>query len=589
MKHVYSLLAAVYFSLMWAGDLYAQLPQNLPDAAKPAAQLPQDTFLYPELEPEPGKYIVPPVVDRPLGVAGGPRITINAFELRGAQDRPEKGLSVDDIWRVIEQERAAKPEGMTIGELQELADRITDLYRQRGFVVAHAFIPVQTVEDGIVTIQVLEGILGRVLVEGNKKYDPEMLAQPFENMLGQPLISSDVESAFVRMGDYPGLTSFGVFQSGEEIGSSDLVLKVQEEKGGGMTLSLGNQGSRFTGEYVARADLKVYNMFGGADQLDLVFQQSFDPSLSDFLSYEYSRMLFDPQYRIEFGQDENIFSIDSSGTGIIGISGQSKTAYLRFRNRFERGRTRNAHWLFSVTRKAAKTFQDELLLARDNLTVVSLEYGLDFLDNKTQSFNNLVVQLHHGEPNWLGAMSAYNDQNSSRRLGSGDFVGARFDKININYTRLQTLSPTRSFLFRTLYQYTSNPLLGLEQFAMGGPDNVRAYPASEATVDRGIFVSGEHIWNAPGFADKPSPFANLKWGKIFTVSAFAEWAYGERIDPLLSEDRTASLKGWGLGAQLIVPDSFTAKLTAAWPMMDSPFPANKRRPQVFFNLETVLF
>lgn len=589
MKHVYSLLAAVCFSLLRAGDLYAQLPENLPDAARPAAQIPQDVFLYPELEPEPGKYIVPPVIDRPLGAAGGPRIVINAFELRGARDWPEEDLSVDDVWRVIEQEKTTKPEGMTIGELQELANHITDLYRQRGFIVAHAFIPVQTVEDGIVTIQVLEGTLGRVLVEGNNKYEPEMIAQPFAGMLGQPLINSDVESAFIRMGDYPGLNSFGVFQPGEGVGSADLVLKIQEEKGGEMTFSLGNQGSRFTGEYVARTDLKVYNMFGVADQLDLAFQQSFNPSLSEFLSFEYSRMLFDPQYRIEFGQDENTFAIDSSGTGIVGITGQSKTFYMRFRNRFERGRTRNAHWLFSITRKAAKTFQGDLLLARDNLTVFSLEYGLDFLDARTQSFNNLVAQLHHGEPQLLGAMDAHDDQRASRRIGSGDFVGARFDKININYTRLQTMSPTRSFLFRALYQYTSNPLLGLEQFTMGGPDSVRAYPASEATADRGIFISGEHIWNAPGFADTPSPFAGLKWGKIFTVSAFAEWAYGERIDPLMSEDQTASLKGWGIGAQIVVPDSFTARLTAAWPMMGSPFPGNERRPQVFFNFESVLF
>ncbi len=579
----------VCFSILWADGLYAQLPENLPDAAKPAAQIPQDIFVYPDLEPEPGKYIVPPVVDRPLGVAGGPRIEINAFDLRGAQDRPEKGFFVDDIWRIIEEDRATRPDGMTIGELQELANRITDLYRERGFIVAHAFIPVQTVEDGIVTIQVLEGVLGRVLVEGNRKYDPDMIAQPFADMLGQPLISSDVESASVRMGDYPGLISFGVFQPGEETGSSDLVLKVQEERGGNMTFALGNQGSRFTGEYVAQANLKVFNMFSRADQLNLTFQQSFDPSLSDFLAFEYSQMLFEPRYRIELGQDENAFTIDSSGTGIVGITGQSKNIHLRFRDRFERGRTRNAHWLYSITRKATKTFQGDLLLARDNLAVISVEYGLDFLDAETQSFNNLVVQLHHGEPQWLGAMNAYNDEGSSRRLGSGDFVGARFDKLNINYTRLQTMSPTRSFLFRTSYQYTSNPLLGLEQFAMGGPDSVRAYSASEATMDRGIFVSGEHIWNAPGFADKQSPFDNLKWGKIFTISAFAEWAYGERIDPLLSEDKTASLKGWGIGAQIAVPDAFTAKITTAWPMMGSPFPSNGRRPQVFFNLETVLF
>ncbi|MCW8964328.1 MAG: hypothetical protein OQL16_11080, partial [Gammaproteobacteria bacterium] len=255
------LLLFVCLAVSAAQFAYAQLPievmESLPDAAKPAAQIPQDAFLYPELEPEPGKYIVPPVVDRPLADTEGPRIKIEAIELRGAVDRPDKGLTLDDVWKVIEEDRADHPDGHYIGQLQILANKITDLYRSRGFIVAHAFIPVQTVEDGIVTIQVLEGVLGRILVEGNKKYKPQLLAQPFESMLGQALHGEEVESALIRLTDYPGLTAFGVFQPGQQVGDSDLVLKVQEEKPMDVVYTFDNAGSRFTGQYVHRLDLGV--------------------------------------------------------------------------------------------------------------------------------------------------------------------------------------------------------------------------------------------------------------------------------------------------------------------------------------------
>jgi len=571
---------------------HAQLPievmEQLPDAAMPAAQLPQDEFLYPELEPEPGKYIVPPVVDRPLGTTEGPRIKIEAMELRGAVERPDKGLLLDDIWRIIEQDRASLPDGHSIGELQELANKITDHYRTRGFIVAHAFIPVQTVEDGIVTIQVLEGVLGRILVEGNKSYKPELLAQPFESMLGQALVNENVESALIRLTDYPGLTAFGVFQPGQQIGDSDLVLKVQEEKAMEVVYTFDNHGSRFTGQYVNRVEVGINNMFGQADRLDFAIQHSIDPDLADLLSFDYRQQIFKPQYRIEFGQENGDFELGEREAGVVGVRSETRLAYLRFRNKFERGRTRNAYWLFGLDRKTARTFQDENRLARDNLAMFTLEYGYDELDIETQSFSNLVVQVVHGENNIFGAMSN-NDEKTSRRTGSGEFVASRFDKATLSYARLATLSPTRSLLFRFAAQYTEKPLLGLEQFTLGGPDSVRAYANSEGTADRGFFISAEHIWNAPGFAEQQSPFGSRKWGEIFTVAAFADYAEGEKLDPLATEESILSYKGWGVGAQLAVPGSFTTKLTTAWPMMGSPTPENLRKPQIFFEFEADVF
>ena len=181
------------------------------------------------------------------------------------------------------------------------------------------------------------------------------------------------------------------------------------------------------------------------------------------------------------------------------------------------------------------------------------------------------------------------DEKTSRRTGSGDYVASRFDKATLSYARLATLSPTRSLLFRVAGQYTEKPLLGLEQFTLGGPNSVRAYSDSESTVDRGFFISAEHIWNAPGFSEVPSPFGSRKWGEVLTVSAFADYGEGEKLDPLATEESIHSFKGWGLGAQLAVPGAFTTKLTTAWPMMGSPTPGNKRKPQVFFNFEAEVF
>jgi hemolysin activation/secretion protein len=60
----------------------------------------------------------------------------------------------------------------TLAQLQALADAVTDYYRQHGYFVAVAYVPRQTVDDGVVTIQVLEGKLDQVHVNRSGGYDP---------------------------------------------------------------------------------------------------------------------------------------------------------------------------------------------------------------------------------------------------------------------------------------------------------------------------------------------------------------------------------------------------------------------------------
>ena len=76
---------------------------------------------------------------------------------------------------------------------------------------------------------------------------------------------------------------------------------------------------------------------------------------------------------------------------------------------------------------------------------------------------------------------------------------------------------------------------------------------------------------------------------MLTVSAFVDFAEGEKLEALENEEDYANFKGWGLGAQLLVPGSFSTKLTTAWPMMESGSPSNKRKPQVFLNFEAQVY
>ncbi|GMQ96464.1 MAG: hypothetical protein BMS9Abin15_0135 [Gammaproteobacteria bacterium] len=573
--------------LVW-GSVSAQLP---PAEPADAAVVPEELGpAYPELEPRPGVYIVPPVVERPLGIEEGPRIKIIAFELRGATDRPDQGLKLDDVYSLINEERSKRPDGLTIGQLQELANRITDHYRKNGFIVSYAFIPVQTVEDGVVVIQVLEGVLGQVLVEGNKMYSPDLLASPFDPLMGQPLTLAEVESSLVRLADYPGLTVFGVFQPGQKVGDSDLILKVQKEDRTYWKLSYNNHGSTATGQYAARLDFGINNIFGAADRLEVGVQQKYDPKKSNLKSWDYERMLFRPQYRLLLHGESNEFKVrnndDGGAINSLDITGRGDSFMVAIRNDYERTRTSNAYAMLSLTRASGRSLQRGRTLTVDDLTIARMEWNKDWIDLKSQGLNLLTVQYSRGIGNFLGSMESNDPQDpqvGSRRGGSGTKAGGKFNKISINYSRLQTMGKNTSLLVRLGGQFSNDLLFSGEQFAMGGPDSVRAYVPSQFLTDSGGYFTAEYLMNAPGFTDTVSPFKGRRWGEVLQASIFLDYAHGAVNDPLSSQQKNIELIGYGFGLNFNLPGEFQARWSAGIPLSGRR-PADGDEPQFFFDV-----
>ena len=99
-------------------------------------------------------------------------------------------------------------------------------YKDRGSV-AQAFIPAREVENGNVLIEVIEGRLGNVLAQGN-----EGTARKFCPNISRTARLTGYEcghrSAILTLRSYPGLTPTAVFQPGALVGTSDLVVSVQQ-------------------------------------------------------------------------------------------------------------------------------------------------------------------------------------------------------------------------------------------------------------------------------------------------------------------------------------------------------------------------
>ena len=107
-------------------------------------------------------------------------------------------------------------------------------------------------------------------------------------------------------------------------------------------------------------------------------------------------------------------------------------------------------------------------------------------------------------------------------LNDTDFLIA-----TLGYTRLQFLTKTQRLIVKARGQYTNDAVIPIEQFALGGPESVRAYPIVDALSDRGIYGALEYHVDAPGFADAISPFYGRPWREILEFEVFGDFAKAE--------------------------------------------------------------
>lgn len=562
-------------------------PLGLPDSARPGAVRPQEERSTLPPTP-PGEVMeIPPVIDRPFEIDEGPKVAVQQFRLLGASDLSEFEISQKEVQHILDEQLAQRPEGFTIGQLQEVADEVTRYYREKGLILAQAIIPVQTVQGAVVDIQLYEGKLGRVLAEGNQMYKEVVLKAPFKNLIGKPVTKDRIESALLQLTDFPGLTVFGVFQPGQQVGTADIVLRVQEEDRFDFAYRIDDHGLRETGRYRFRPTFEWNNVTGGADRLSLSIQQTYRPKNNTFRSIDYDRYL---THGFTAGINWNLNTFDVGGEfADQEITGETKQFGVFLEKSWIRSRQMNLSTKLALTTKDSNTRTRGRFTNEDKLSVFTLDATFDNVDTRFKGINFATLELSRGLNNFAGSMGSHIDAlqktvgfRPSRQAGQPDgrFASGQFAKIFATGSRLQTLTSNLSLLVRGEYQWTTDFLVPMEQYSVGGPDNVRAFPPAQALLDRAAFISAEFIHNMPFITDVPA-FGNRTWGELVQISAFYDHAVGRLNKPLPNDPSGyVNYKGAGVQVRFTLPSVIESRLIWAWEV-GSDKADNEKSPQIW--------
>jgi hemolysin activation/secretion protein len=400
----------------------------------------------------------------PAAEENGADKTQVSFLLRKVVTNPSQVLAAEDIRAVTSPYEGRK---VSMEDLFHLLEGINQLYAARGIVTAKAFLPPQTVTDGVVEIRLVESRLGDVIVEGNADTSARYIAGSFSLLKGEFLALDSLEAELRRFNRLNDVSVKAELRPGEIPLSTDCVLKVTEPFPYAFLVYADNAGQKDTGRERAGALLTVKSLLGRRDPLTLGGNAA-EGVRAGFISYAI------PVHRTgaRLGAAYNISTIKVV-EGIfepLKITGQSSdldlnlSTPLRIEENSQLGAHLGFHW-----KKSTTDFDDvKLFETKVRSAYLDLDYQVA-TENSAFYGRGRVTQGFH------------------------DFGGDRsFFKVDLDLAYRLRLEHNFALLVRGAGQVSDVHLLpSMEQFQIGGMATVRGYSEGLKIGDDGYFVSLE--------------------------------------------------------------------------------------------------
>jgi hemolysin activation/secretion protein len=366
---------------------------------------------------------------------------------------------------------------VSLAQMFALAQMITVKYRDDGYILSQAFLPPQTVNNGIIQIRVVEGFIDKIDFEGSTRGELEYLKSLASPVLEGPLQAKRLERFVLLVNDLPGLKGEVVIKpSTTTPGAADITMLIKQNYVR-TNLSLDNRGSRFVGPIQISADFAtnaiIYNFdqltFGHVrsaqgKELNLYTASYQQPIWSDgaILSLDYTRSFVEPGYTLD------PFDVESESTS---YSVTAKYPIIR-------SRSENLYISAGFDVRNAKTLVLDSLQSEDRVRSAELSLSYDFVDSGG-AINLISGTVRQG----LDILNARESgaPNTSRTAGRNDYT-----KISLQALRLEALSRDFSLYTAANAQISFSQLLSSEEFGYGGAQFGRAYDPSEITGEHGL-------------------------------------------------------------------------------------------------------
>ena len=441
----------------------------------------------PGLAPE--KPALPPALTPTLG----PTITVAEFRFAGNTLIPSAKLA--------EAVAGYLNRPLDFAQLQAAAAAVAEVYRDAGWVV-RSYLPKQDVTSGIVTIQIVEAVFGKAIIENTEPTRvpaARVLAiVTAQQQAGEFLSSDAVDRALLLADDVPGVAVAGSLKPGANPGETDLALKLANKPLFTGSVTADDFGARATGAPRQVGDATLNSSVGGGELLSA--------NLITSLGSEYGRFaatlpVGDDGVRIGANVSDLRYTLVSHDFKALDANGRSPSVGAEMSYPVIRSRMRNLYLSLSYDHKTFLNYSGGVETSRYHTNSGTAALNGNLFDNLGGGGANAAgLALVEGNVNLDGSPNVAADAATTRTNGS-------YAKLRYNLSRQQVLTEEWSLYGAFSGQTANKTLDSSEKFYLGGPDAVRAYPVNEGGGTEGRLATAELRWRflegftATGFYD----------------------------------------------------------------------------------------
>ncbi len=254
--------------------------------------------------------------------------TETSFELKQVNCGSSEILSQEEIAAVTS---AYIGRQVTVKDLQEMAGKITDLYREKGYMTCGAVLPPQRIHEGVVEIRLIEGKTGEVTVTGNRHTKESYIT----GRLGlKPGEIANVDKLNRDLRWFHGTNDMQlrvVMKPGEEEGTTDCQVMAFEPPNHSVTLYTDNDGYKTSGRWRGGVFYTMRSLTGHRDSLRANFIGSQGTAA---WSLGYSVPISKKGMRLELNYSGNRTKVRKGELKPLGVEGRSSSYSLTWRAPF---------------------------------------------------------------------------------------------------------------------------------------------------------------------------------------------------------------------------------------------------------------
>ena len=450
----------------------------------------------------------------------------------------------------------------TFEELLAIRSVITNLYTERGYTTSGAFLPAQDLTDGVVKIQVVEGAIEKIDVQGLRRLRSSYVRSRIALATKTPVNLRRLEEALQLLQLNPLISNVQAeLSSGTAPGLSVLTLNVKEAQPATAALIVENRDSPSVGEIRGTAAISHNNLLGFGDRFSADYGIS-EGINSYNIGYEIPLNPRNGTLSLNYGNSSS--RIVEQPFSSLDINADSYTLSLGFRQPIIQTPTSEFAVALSLDLRQSQTF-----LLGD--IPFSFSVGPENGKSKITALRFTQDWVNRSATRVLAARSQFSfglDALGATVNNTG--IDGRFTSWLGQFQWVQALGGGTILIARTGAQLTPDSLLPIEQFSVGGIDTVRGYRQNQRVADNGIVGSLEvrfplirdrdgvgtlqlapffdigSVWNHKGEIPSPSILASIGLGLRWQLDPY----FSARLDwgvPLISVDnRGNSLQDNGI-------------------------------------------